>query len=79
VGPFGSDLIVTATHAGRAGLPFSSQHRGEAHMLVWVIVASVGAILLLVAAVRIDLRARRQGRLTGVDEVKLRTRSTPRE
>jgi hypothetical protein len=42
-------------------------------------VASLGAILLLTAAVRIDVRARRQGRMTGVDEVKLRTRSTPRD
>jgi hypothetical protein len=48
-------------------------------MLIWVIVASVAAILLLVAAVRIDRRTRRRGGVVGIDEVKLRTKSTPRD
>ena len=48
-------------------------------MLVWVIVASVAAILLLAVVVRTDARARRQGRRVGVDEGKLRTRSAPRD
>jgi hypothetical protein len=48
-------------------------------MLVWVIVASVGVILLLVAAVRIDRKTRRRGGVVGIDEVKLRTKSTPRD
>lgn len=46
-------------------------------MLVLVIVVSVGVILLLAVAARIDGRTRREGRMTGVDESKLRTKSTP--
>lgn len=48
-------------------------------MLVWVIVASVGVILLLAAVVRIDVRAMRQGRISGVDEGKLRSRTTRKD
>jgi hypothetical protein len=48
-------------------------------MLVWVIVASVAAIALLAVAWRIDVRTRRRGRVVGIDEVKLRTRSTAKD
>jgi hypothetical protein len=48
-------------------------------MLVLVIVVSVAAISLLAVAWRIDMRARREGRMTGVDESKMRTRTTPKD
>ena len=48
-------------------------------MLVWVIVASVAAIVLLWVAWRIDVKTRRRGGIVGIDEVKLRTKSTPKD
>lgn len=40
---------------------------------------SVAAILLLTVAVRIGVRARRRGRLAGVNESEIRTRTTPKD
>jgi beta-lactamase regulating signal transducer with metallopeptidase domain len=53
-------------------------------MLVWVIVVSVAAILLLVVVARIDVGARRRGRRTGINkskmtESKMRARQTHRD
>lgn len=48
-------------------------------MLVWLIAAGVGAIVLLAVAWRIDVKTRRRGGLVGIDEGKLRTRSTAKD